>query len=335
MATTFPATQAAGKADVPCFFVVGPPRGGTTMLRLLLNSHPEVCVPPETVFFPFLLRNAESYGDFGTRERIEAFARDVAAASAETGQTVATVFSTSPEEIAAAVEAAKVSCYAEAFAAFMGLVAGRQEKRVWGDKTPFYTAFIEVLAQCFPNARFIALVRDPRDVAESLHRTEWGRKWYPSLLDAGMRWRYAIMAIERAAPRLGPERLLAVRYEDLVADPERWARDICSFLHLDFDERMLRFHETATREVPEGSKAWHQSTLEPISGSRIGRWKQRYSPEEIGLIEIACKPEMRRWGYEPEGRSLTPANLGRLASWQLSYLRGRIAWTYWNKPRSA
>lgn len=305
------------------------------MLRLLLNSHPDVCVPPETVFFPFLLRKVESYGDFGTGEQVEAFARDAAEASAETGQTVATVFGTSPEEIAAAVEAAGVSCYSEAFAAFMSLVTERQGKRIWGDKTPFYTAFIEVLARCFPNARFLALVRDPRDVAESLHRTEWGRRWYPSLLDAGMRWRYAITAIERATPRLGPERILAVRYEDLVADPALWTRQICDFLHLPFDERMLRFHETAPQQVPEGSKAWHQSTLQPISNSRIGLWKQRYRPEEVGLIEIACKREMRRWGYQPEGRSLTPANLGRLAGWQMSYLRGRIAWTYWNKPRSA
>lgn len=305
------------------------------MLRLLLNSHPEICVPPETVFFPFLLRKAESYGGFGARQQIESFARDVAAASAETGQTVATVFSTTPEEIAAAVEEAGASCYAEAYAAFMSLMARRNGKRLWGDKTPFYTAFIEILARSFPNARFIALVRDPRDVAESLHRTDWGRRWYPSLLDAGMRWRYAITAIERVTPQLGPERLLALRYEDLVVDPARWAREICEFLQLPFDERMLRFHETATEEVPEGSKSWHQSTLQPISSSRIGRWRQCYSPEEIGLIEIACKGEMRRWGYEPQGRSLTPANLGRLITWEMSYLRGRIAWTYWNKPRSA
>ena len=172
-------------------------------------------------------------------------------------------------------------------------------------------------------------------MAESLHRTDWGRRWYPSLLDAGMRWRYAITAIERVAPRLGPARLFTVHYEDLVADPARWAREICAFLQLPFDERILRFHETARQEVPEGSKAWHQSTLTPISSSRIGLWKQRYSAEEIGLIEIACKPEMRRWGYEPEGRSLTPANLGRLLSWQIRYLRGKIAWTYWNKPRPA
>jgi hypothetical protein len=304
------------------------------MLRLLLNSHPEVCVPSETVFFPFLLRKAESYGNFGARQQIEAFARDVYEASAETGQTIGTVFATTPEEIAAAVEAAQASCYSEAFAAFMSLVARRQGKRIWGDKTPFYTAFIQILARCFPNARFIALVRDPRDVAESLHRTDWGRRWYPSLLDAGLRWRFAVTAIEQAAPRLSPERLLTVRYEELVAAPHRWTREICEFLQLPFDERMLNFHETAPQEVPEGSKAWHQSTLKPISSSRIGLWRQRYSPEEVGLIEIACKREMRRWGYEPEGRSLTPANLGRLMSWQMRYLRGKIAWTYWNKPRS-
>lgn len=304
------------------------------MLRLLLNSHPDVCVPPETVFFPFLLRKSETYGDFGTREEIESFARDVAAATAETGQLVPEVFAISAEEVADVVAGARVTCYAEAFAAFMSHLARREGKRMWGDKTPFYSAFLEILARSFPNARFLALIRDPRDVAESIHRTEWGKRWYPSLLDAGMRWRFAVAGIERAIERLGPDRILVVRYEDLVGDPPRCLQEVCRFLDLPFDEGVLWFHERAAREIPAGSQSWHQSALQPISKGRIGLWKNRYSPEEIGLIELACKPTMRRWGYEPKGRSWTPANLAHFASWQIRNLCGRIAWTYWAKPRS-
>ncbi|MDZ7842632.1 MAG: sulfotransferase [Gammaproteobacteria bacterium] len=67
-----------GRDESWCFFVVGPPRAGTTMLRLMLNRHPDVCVPAETWFFPQLMERATAYGSFDSDAAIELFSRDAA-----------------------------------------------------------------------------------------------------------------------------------------------------------------------------------------------------------------------------------------------------------------
>jgi Sulfotransferase family len=321
-----------GVTDRPCFFIVGPPRAGTTMVRLLLNSHPEVSVPPETWFFPVVLRRAERYGDFRTRQQIEAFSQDVAAATAESLRPVSEVFKVGAEEIAEAVAQMGARSYSDGFWAFMDLVARREGKRLWGEKTPFYTAWLVQLARCYPQARFLAMVRDPRDVVLSLHSTPWGQRFYPTLADGGLRWRYAMEGIELARRELGPDRLLEVRYEELVQDPEAWARRICGFLGLEFDSGLLRFHETAGRELPQGTEAWHSRVKEPINGSRVGLWRGRYSPEEVGLIEMACGPQLEAWGYRRHGLSVTAGNVGRLLRWRFQNLRGKIPWTAVAKP---
>jgi hypothetical protein len=320
-----------GVFDRPCFFVVGPVRAGTTMLRLLLNSHPEVAVPAETWFFPDVLREARRFGDFGTPEQVDAFARVVAAATAESMRPVREVFQVSPEEIAAAVTAAGARSYAAAFWAFLDLVARREGKRLWGEKTPYYSAWLTKLGEAYPNGRFIALVRDPRDVAQSLQAISWGREVYPTLTDAGLRWRYAMEGIERARPLLG-ERLKAIRYEELVADPEGNARALCEFLGLRFSPEMLRFHESAGHVMPPGVDEWHPRVKQPINSSRIGLWRQQFTPEDVGMIEFAAGPSMESWGYAPEGRSLALRNFASLARWKARDLLGKVRWTMYSRP---
>lgn len=319
-----------GVCGRPCFFVVGPPRAGTTMLRLLLNSHPEIAVPAETLFFGEVLQHARRFGDFSTPEQVDAFAREVVSALAESFRPAGEVFRVNAEEIAAAVTAAGARSYAAAFWTFLDLLARREGKRLWGEKTPFYSAWLTQLGEAYPNGRFIALVRDPRDVAMSLHAIAWGRKAYPTLTDAGLRWRYAMDGIERARPLLG-DRLKAIRYEDLVADPEGSARSVCEFLGLPFAPEMLRFHETAGRFMPPGVD-WHPRVTQPINASRVGLWRQQYTPEDVGMIELAAGPSMADWGYTPEGRPLTLRNLASLARWKVLNRLGRIAWTVYARP---
>lgn len=321
-----------GVCERPCFFIVGPPRAGTTMVRLMLNSHPEIAVPAETWFFPVVLLEARQFGDFGLAEQVNAFAREVASSTAETLRPVSEVFRVSAEEVAAAVSACRARSYADGFWAFLDLLARREGKRLWGEKTPYYSAWLGKLSQAYPKARFIALVRDPRDAVASLQDVVWGRKTYPTLTDGGLRWRYAMEGIERSRPLLR-ERLMVLAYEKLVADPERGARELCDFLGVSFAPEMLRFHETAESTMPPGVDAWHARVKQPIDASRVGRWRQRFTPEDVGMIELAAGPSlMSAWGYAPEGRSKTPKNFARLVQWQVRNLFGRVPWIAVARP---
>ena len=263
----------------------------------------------ETWFFRKLGRRAAYYGDFGTDEQIGRFARDVAGFRVEVDQQFASVFGITEAEIADVLRRAQVSNFAEAFWALMAHFAEREGKTIWGEKTAFYTSIMPTLAECYPDARFILLLRDPRDVVSSLHHTPWGKQAYPSLADAALRWRVGMREAEAGLRGLDPARLLPVHYEDLAREPERCLRQICEFLSVPFDPAMLSFHERTDQFIAQTSQAWHPNTFKPISAASVERWRTRYSPEEVGLIELVCGSRMSKWGYAREGRAVTAGNL--------------------------
>src|SRR5512140_952364 len=90
-------------------------------------------------------------------------------------------------------------------------------KKRWGAKTPGYIEIVPALAALFGDARFIHLIRDGRDVAKSYERAGWHGPW---MLGYTREWSRAMELDEKLAGTSLNERVLRVRYEDLVLDPE-------------------------------------------------------------------------------------------------------------------
>ncbi|MBI3763486.1 MAG: sulfotransferase [Chloroflexi bacterium] len=321
---TLRADSILGSAEGPCFFIVGVPRSGTTMLRLALNNHKDICVPSETWFFPKLSQRASMYGDFSAESQIRQFASDVADFVVEVSQPFGSVFSITATEIEEVIRRSQVDCYAAAFWALMSHFAQRDGKTLWGEKTAFYTTIMPTLAQCYPSVRFIFLIRDPRDVVRSLQNTPWGKRTYPTLADSALRWHVGMRDAVRGARETGWERILSVRYEDFVHSPQPSLQRICEFLRLEFDENMLLFYEKTEQNITRISQAWHPNAFRPISDSSVGRWRETYSKEEAGLIELICGAQMTRWGYQREGRSVRPRNLRKWAELQWRRVRRKL-----------
>lgn len=307
------------------------------MLRLMLNHHPDICVPAETWFFPQLMKHAAIYGNFDTDDGIERFGQDVATSPVEAMTPFSDAFRLPAEAIVRAVRDYGARCYAQAFAAILTRLAQSEGKTCWGEKTPFYSSFLPVLVKCYPRARFLALVRDPRDVVASLRRTAWGRASYPTIVDAAKRWRVAIDDIDRGRSNSASDRIFMLRYEDLVADPDAWSRNICSFLDFAFDPAMIQFHQDAGALISESVVDWHQNLNQPISDKHVGCFRRELSTDDTGLVERICSPMLKRFGYSAEGRRLPARHLGQIAIWHIrqSYrsLRGRRDWTTLVRPQ--
>ena len=131
------------------------------------------------------------------------------------------------------------------------------------------------LGRLFPEARFVHVVRDGRDVAVSYRSVAWGPT---TVEDAAMRWRRSVLRGRRDGERLGPDRYREVRYEDLVTDPERVLRELCAFLDLEWDDGVLHHHERAA-EVIAATRfpgAHSRLLLPPTPGlaTGAGRWRR-------------------------------------------------------------
>jgi hypothetical protein len=200
---------------VPAPFVVGVGRSGTTLLRLMLDAHPQLAIGPETQFVPDLIHvddpvdaivGARTWGDFGLDP--DEFARRA-----------------SGQELAGVLRA------------FYSLYAESQGKPRWGEKTPGYVRNMDSIATVLPEARFIHLIRDGRDVALSRRARGMGAD-KPMAKTANL-WRRRIEDARGQAQRLDG-RYIELRYEDLVADPQPHLLRICEFIGLEFDPAMLR-----------------------------------------------------------------------------------------------
>lgn len=273
----------------PPLFIVGCGRSGTTMLRLMLDSHPELAIPGESHFLPSLAARFKAAGPDAAADP-----RAVAAAVMRTDHWKR--WDASAELVQRRVGQVGAPTFAGAVeAVFMAYAEGHGKSR-WGDKTPIYVLSIPLLAGIFPRARFVHVIRDGRDVASSYLSVPWGPR---TIWQAARKWNRDVSAGRRAGAALGQDRYLEVRYEDLTADPHATLDRVCSFVELPFHERMLDFHTTAAGRVQArpGFGGYHSSvTRPPTRGLRD--WRTQMRPEDVMAFEAVAGPLLAELRFE-------------------------------------
>ena len=275
------------------FFIVGAHRSGTTLLRLILNNHPHLAVPFESVFIPVFYKNLREYGDLSLKENLSRLIYDIGMLSRDKkGELVQ-----DPE----AILSLPISNYAGLVDAIFMEYAERKGKRRWGDKTPSQVMELDILWKLFPDCRVIHLVRDGRDVALSLRRISWGSAHIPRV---AADWRWMTILGRKMGAFLG-DHYLEVRYEDLVLKPEETLRRICAFLEEPYHEDLLRFHVTAEKEMPSESMKWHQNSVKPPDPSKVFMWKHQMSLADRFIFEQIAGPELELFGYIRENHPRT------------------------------
>jgi hypothetical protein len=284
----------------PPFFVVGSARSGTTLLRLILNAHPKVAVPPESRFVVELYTGTEEVDKQAFLEKLASHKMFLA-----WGLPIESVRTELPDSDRVAFHVAVRG----AFRAY----ARRQEKTRWGDKTPRYVEHISLLARLFPDARFVHLVRDGRNVALSFADVPFGPR---SVTGAARLWAERVSAGTRSGRALEPGRYVEVRYENLVENLNGEIKDLCDFLELDFDAAMLDYTERSRDAVlPRASKYNPSVTKRPISGLRS--WESSLPKRHVELFEAVAGPALTELGYtrgypNPSAAARFMAALGRL-----------------------
>lgn len=285
-----------GKERKPPVFLLGSQRSGTTMLRLMLNNHPNLAIPHESAFITIYSRKLGDYGDLSRKENARKLLGDIARHPLVLrGKLIA-----DPE----AVLARPIHDYRDFVDAIFQCYADALGKARWGDKTPFYTPDIDVIRRIFPSAKIVHLVRDGRDVVLSQRSIEWMSGNLPKLV---LDWQWKTTIAHKVGAVLG-EDFLEVRYEDLVRRPEEILRQICSFIGEAYDPTMLNYSVNATDVVPSGSLKWHRNSVKPPDPTQLEKWKTKLSKSERILFEQLAGETLDLFGYEREHLAPTVAS---------------------------
>ena len=170
------------------------------------------------------------------------------------------------------------------------MFARDHRKRRWGHKTPQYGFYVPRLLALFPDAQFVHVIRDGRDVAGSL----FAHRFTGSVITGADHWRRSVAAGRQWA-RLGPERYHEVRFERLVRSPARTLRELCAFLGEPFAPDMLQYHRDARVRLPERGRHFHLNVeLPPTPGLRD--WTAGLSERERIAVEALCAHHLRALG---------------------------------------
>lgn len=276
-------------AEPPFPFIVSSGRAGTTLLRAMLDSHPQVAITPQTYFITQFLSRRERY-EGGERLDAGAFLGDVLP------NKWFRRWGLDDDEVRAEVARAEPSDYADGIRCLYRVFARSRGKSRYGDKTPNYISEIPSLAGLFPEARFVHLIRDGRDVACAFIDQE---KMRPNGIgEAALLWRERVSAGRSAGKELVPERYHELRYEYLVEDPEGALRELCAFLELEYDRAMLDYTERAAEVVSiDGGAERHSAVFEPPTPG-MRDWRRELDPAEVEAFELIAGDLLTELGYE-------------------------------------
>jgi hypothetical protein len=280
------------------FLIVGTPRSGTTLVQRLASELEGVRVPPETHLlsvFAHQIRRGEEFPWEGSDLR-EGLGRY---------RVIPQLESPGPE---ADGLCETLGGRAESILDVLDAVAWATASpggRLYGEKTPGHLQWGRLVAQARPDVKLICVVRDPRAVALSQRETPWGTT------DPGrsaMRWAIDQHEI-RYLRRTFPERVLVLRYEDLVAAPAEARVGLSRFLAAEASG------ETPDPEVLyRPGETWKSLAAKEISDARADRWRTELAPEAIATIEAVARREMHRWAYEPADGTIPRSPLRGLRS---------------------
>lgn len=272
-------------SDESPIIIGGCGRSGTTLLRLMIDSHPQVCIGPESSLFAANLENDWLGRPTGTHSWV----------------TLSSKFDIEINLInRLRKEALSQSEFIEIF---FKLYAEKQQKKFWGDKTPRNIRVMDFVFKHFPKARFIHVIRDGRDTVCSL-RTHPKHKMVNGefkklntrnpINKCIKRW---VEDVSLGIKYRGDSRYFEVNYEPLVHDCEATLKNVCSFLDISFHSKMLEHHKIKGPSRDISKFPQNQDAMSPVRVSSLYRWQKDLVGEEKVLFKKEAGDLLIKSGY--------------------------------------
>lgn len=273
-------------ADFAPVFVAGFHRSGTTLLAAMLGRHPGLVATPETHF-------ADEVAPRPVRRGRVITLREGHAAMVDRLFTCARTIDLGLERDALLRRFAGLP--ADYPTLFRTVLEAYAQSRGGGrvvEKTPAHLPHLPLLLRWYPAAKAVIVVRDGRDAVRSLMRAPWS---HTNLRRHGRTWRWCV-ARGLQCERRHPERVLHVRFEDLLAEPEATLARVNAFIGVPYDAAQLD-PGVATGVVPRWEREWKGKADAAPDASRAGAWRREAPPDEMRIMNSMMGPALRRMGY--------------------------------------
>lgn len=270
-------------------FIFGSGRSGTSLLSRILNSHPRIGIPFESHLYEKFLLRLRYYGDLSVESNRRALLQDM----------VDLLYNWSPRaSIDRSLAGMKENSLHGAIDSLIFDWCCQLGKKRWGEKTPNHGYYWEEILRGFPNAKFVHIIRDGRDVAISWKQARFGPKHY---YVAAKRWRDYLITMAEARKSILTANFFELRYEDLIRSPETTLRALCAYLGEEYYPEMLSFHKDTTPYPTD--KRNLRNLSQPLMRHNINKWVYNMTPKEVFIFEAIAKEQLEQNGYPVKNTS--------------------------------
>jgi hypothetical protein len=274
-------------------FLLSSDRSGSNLFLRLFDSHPEVCAPPPAQMLPFMTSMSYLYGDLAQSENWRGLVGDVVELH-RAGFGHWSRYTELEELLHSKIDRSLGNILHRVYSN----EARAHDKNRLMVKAHQAFSYANFLQTNFPAAKYIYLVRDPRDMALSWKLTPGLRG---GVLRAAETWQRDQQGFLRLVDdQVFDERVLIISYEDLIQDAVRVLGRVCEFLEIQYSEEMFSFYSKRSTKINSRKiDAW-KNLGNPLDNSNSGKYRKQLSLEEVKYVEAVCKNEMGVFGYQIE-----------------------------------
>lgn len=317
---------------IPIVFIVGHGRSGTTLLQSLLNNHPNIVAPPEYDFIIYLYPRFGKIKQF-TKTDIKDF---TVALFADPNFSIWLMEKEWLMEKLSLAEGADFQTMCKLLMCLTG--PDKQEIKLISDKDPIYSLFIRKLIRLFPDAKFIHMIRDPRD-SVSGHIVRFDMK---NAFFLARRWVRYNAIIEHFKKNF-PGKFFTIQYEAMVKNMDETLKSLFTFLDVQYitlqKENLMpegfqsmeknKYIENIPADKREEVfnkkvKSIHEGLFEPVNTGNIEKWKKNMNPRDIAITEKITAKAAKKYGY-----SIEPDKKAKVSTYRM--FRSKLVYNMWER----
>lgn len=280
-------------------FIIGAPRSGTTLLRLVLTNHPEIHIPAES---PFILKLLQKYS-FGFAGSDRLSNRILKELHRTDKSSIINRWGLNAEAFLHDSLVAKDKSFADTIDWIYTYSIPKNKRNVvyWGDKNNSYQLYVSTIHKLYPEAKFIHIVRDPRAVYYSYKKLSQKNlnssapKLPKNSKMFSIDWTERMYVVDKF--KRHSTNILEIKYEDLVENTEETLLGVCKFLNLTYSSEMLRYHQKQTDIIPEPDdfEQWKNETQNPIHSKSVEEWRSQLDKNDQKSITSITYPYLREY----------------------------------------
>lgn len=262
------------------FFIVGCPRSGTTLLSVLLDRHPNICVTPETNFFNEIAPQLHKPDSPSVPEIFNRWER-----SNELSIDINKISARYPDEYTGLASGLLIE--------ILDAYTKNKGKQICAEKTPQHLEHVPQILREINDAKILCMLRDGRDVVLSLMSMPWWQN--KSIEDTAKLWKHYIRTME-VFQKSYPSQFKTLKYEELIDTPKETLSEVMQFLNLKINKNQFNSN------IPSGvvlsrSMEWKGNALNPVNKMLKTHRRNEFSSQDLEFLENFLEIELKRYSY--------------------------------------